>query len=83
MAETIRDRVVFEGKVRALTAEVRTSATILGSLPFLAAVALATVQPDYLSPLWEPGLGRTLLTGGLVSMVLGVLVMRRLSQVEV
>jgi|JI10StandDraft_1071094.scaffolds.fasta_scaffold353574_2 tight adherence protein B len=83
MAETIRDRVVFEGKVRALTAEVRTSAAILASLPFLAAVALAAVQPDYLSPLLQPGLGRTLLTAGVVSMGLGVLVMRRLSQVEV
>jgi tight adherence protein B len=82
LSETVRDRLVFESKVRALTAEVRASAAILAVLPFASAILLTWVQPDYLLPLLSPGLGRSLLMGGLASMGVGLLLMRRVARVE-
>jgi tight adherence protein B len=82
LADTVRERLVFEGKVRALTAEVRVSAIILSFMPFAAAAVLTWVDATYLLPLTEPGLGRTMLFGATLSMVAGMLLMRRLAQVE-
>lgn len=82
LAELIRERQVFKGKVAALTAEVRMSARILGSLPFAVAGMLLAMRPGYLLPLVQTELGQQMLTVGAVSMVVGAVLMRRLTQVE-
>lgn len=82
LSDTIRERLVFEHKVKALTAEVRMSARILEALPFLAALGLMIAAPTYLLPLADPGLGRQLLLFGALSMMAGILVMRRIAEVE-
>lgn len=81
LAETVRDRVVFEQRVKALTAEVRTSAAILAGLPFLAAMALTLTAPRYLAPLGWPGMGRTMLLSGGLWMLVGLAMMRRVARV--
>lgn len=82
IAETVRDRVVFESKVKALTAEVRMSSLILQLLPFAAALLLMALQPNHLMPLIDSTLGRWMLAGGLVSLATGSVVMGRISQVD-
>lgn len=82
LADTIRERLVFERKVQALTAEVRASAAILALMPFGAAIGLLVFEPDYLTPLLTPGWGYTLLAYGVTSMIVGMIVMRRISTVE-
>ncbi|MCB9796654.1 MAG: type II secretion system F family protein [Alphaproteobacteria bacterium] len=82
LGRTIRDRVLFEGKVDALTAEVRFSAMVLVALPFFIAGVLLLIRPGYLTPLYTTPLGQAMLLGGMVSLVVGILVMRRLAQVE-
>jgi tight adherence protein B len=82
LADTVRERVVFEGKVKALTAEVRASAAILASLPFLTAGLLSVMEPGYLFPLVRSSLGHTMLIGGTASLTIGLAAMRRLSHVE-
>ncbi len=82
LATTIRERLLFQGKVDALTAEVRFSAAVLAALPFVVGGALLILRPGYLSPLWQSELGRLLLVIGLGSLVMGAIVMRILAQVE-
>jgi len=82
IAATIRSRFIFKGKVRALTAEARMSAFILGALPFVVAAALMFLRPDYLTPLFTDPLGRTMLMGATLMFFSGVLMMRSLAQVE-
>ncbi len=82
LGDTVRERVVFDEKVRAMTAEVRMSAIILELLPFFAAAGLSLFVPGYLLPLLEPGLGQRLLVFGLVAMTTGVLLMRRIARVS-
>ena len=82
IAATIRARFVFKAKVRGLTAEARMSSIILGALPFVVAAGLAWLRPGYLSVLVEDSLGQQmLLTCGLL-FAAGILIMRRMSQVE-
>lgn len=83
LTETLRERTIFHQKVRALTAEVKVSAWILGALPFLVAGALLAVAPDYLLPLLEKTSGHWMLLGAGASLVLGASLMRRLARVEV
>ena len=83
IATTIRERLVFQDKVRALTAEVRLSAGVLTALPFVVAAMILAFQPGYLAPLWVTPMGRTMLYGGVATLLLGVQLMRMLSRVEV
>ncbi len=83
ISKTIRDRFVFQAKVRALTAETRMSALILGGLPFILALLISFVRPDYLDPLFDDPIGRVAGGAGLGWFLTGVLVMRNLTRIEV
>lgn len=76
IAETTRERVRLRGEMRALTAQQRYSAYMLTLFPIVAAVGLFLLNPDYLSPLLEPGLGRIALGVAIALIVVGFLAMR-------
>jgi tight adherence protein B len=80
---TIRQRFVFQGKVRALTSEARFTAYILGGLPFAIGTLISLVQPQYLQPLFHDPLGTLMLLYAAFSFSLGVFLMRETSKVEV
>ncbi|GDX80340.1 hypothetical protein LBMAG42_21510 [Deltaproteobacteria bacterium] len=82
LANTIRERMIFQGKVEALTSEVRFSATVLAMLPFLVGTLILVFKASYLLPLLESPLGHVILLGGGASMLCGGLVMRVLARVE-
>lgn len=83
ISETIRARFVFKGKVRALTAEAKFSAIILGALPFFVTAAIYTLRPEYLQPLVTDPMGKMMLLFVIVWFTCGVFVMRELTKVEV
>lgn len=83
LAETVRERLVFDGKVAALTAEVRLSAWILGALPFAVTAVLLLIKPTYLTPLLVSDPGRMLVAFGVLALACGALIMRRVASVEV
>jgi len=83
IARTIRQRYVFYGKVRALTAESRISAVILGCIPFFVALALAILRPDYLMTLFTDPVGLIVFFAGLGWFILGIFVLYKLTQIEV
>jgi tight adherence protein B len=82
IAGMLRERFKFYGKLRALTAEGRVSGIVLGSLPFVSAVLISILNPEYLVPLFVDPIGRMVLFAGVVSWVLGFLWLRTLAQVE-
>lgn len=83
IAETVRERVRLLGEVRALTAEVRISSYILSALPFVTGLALAITSTAYISqPLTSTaGLVMTAITA--VMMFIGMVLLRKLSRIEV
>lgn len=83
ISKTIRDRFIFQGKVRSLTAEARFSAYILGGMPFVVVGAILVIRPTYLEPMVEDPIGHGMIAAVIVLFTTGVLIMRRISQVEI
>jgi tight adherence protein B len=79
----IRERLKLKGKIRALTAEGRFSALILALLPFIIFVAINIVSRDYMNALLKEPAGHKLLFAGMVSIVLGILWMKKIIQIKV
>lgn len=83
IASLVRERFKLLGKVQVLSAEGRLSAMILLVLPFLIAVVIQFLNPDYMTDLFVKPMGRMLLGGALVSMGTGALVIRRMIRIKV
>jgi tight adherence protein B len=79
----IRDRLKLKGKVQGLTAEGRFSALILTLLPFVTFGAFYFLNREYALMLFRDPMGIKLLTGGMVSITFGVLVMKRMVTIKV
>lgn len=82
IANTIRGRFVFHGKVKALTSEARFTAFVLGGLPFAIGTLITIFSPNYIKPLFSDPLGHLLLLVGGTMFGLGVFIMRELSKVD-
>jgi len=76
LADVIRKRVALKSRALALASEARTSAMVLAALPFVSGTALWALNPAYIGRLFEPGLGRTILSSAVLSLGCGLLVMR-------
>ena len=83
LAHIIRERFVFEGKVRILSAEGRLSAVILVGMPIVIGLWLNFSNPDYLKPLFENPIGWVMMGGAGVLLVIGMLVMKQMVKIEV
>jgi tight adherence protein B len=78
LAQVLRDRYRMQAKVRAFSAEAKTSAIIIGSLPPLVVLAMYLISPDYIGILWHDKLGKIMLLGSAIWMLIGVLTMRKM-----
>ena len=78
LSQVLRDRYRLAAKVKAYSAESKTSALIIGSLPPLATVLIYFVSPDYMGLLFSEQFGNVLLICCGVWMLIGVLVMRKM-----
>jgi tight adherence protein B len=79
----LRDRKKLKGKVRSMSQEAKSSAAIIGVLPFLIIGLLMLVSPDYLTPLLSTSTGHMILIGCGIWMLLGILVMRKMISFDV
>ena len=57
----LRDRKRLQAKVRALSAEAKASAAVLGALPFVVMILVYITTPDYITLLWTTRFGQFLL----------------------
>jgi tight adherence protein B len=83
IAHLIRERIKFQGKIRVLSAEGRLSAVILIALPFVIALALHFLNPNYLNVLLTEPVGRIMAGATVIMMILGALVMKKVITIEV
>jgi tight adherence protein B len=82
VARSVTDRQRLDREVRALTAEGRLSAIVLGILPPALAVVIAVVNPAYVSVLFTTPNGRAMSVAAVVGMVAGFVWMSRIVQVD-
>ena len=78
LAQMMRNRRAVQSKARAATAEVRFSAYVLGSLPFITIAALLVISPGYLNPLFDDPRGQVILAVAAGGLLLSALVMRQM-----
>ena len=83
LANLIRERFKFEGKVKTLTAEGRLSAVILILLPLAVFGYLWMTNPNFLKPLFTDPSGKFMILGAIVMMIIGGLVMKKMVDVKV
>ena len=83
IARVIRERFRFRDKVKALTAEGRLTAVVLGCLPVCVIVALSALNPGYLTPLYTEPVGKMISCIALIMMGLGVFVIMRIIDLEI
>jgi tight adherence protein B len=83
VARTVRERFKLRGQVRALTSQGRFSASVLAFLMPVLGVAISTLDPDYLEPLFHTPLGRGLLVYAVLSTAVGYWLMRRIVDIRV
>lgn len=82
LAQLVRDRTAFRGRVAALTAEPRMSALVLALLPVGLFIVMMCFNRSYMEPMVTTPLGRLMLTAAALFSVGGYLFMRKLGDVE-
>jgi len=82
---TIRERVRIKGEIRVMTAQVRTSATVLSLIPVFLTLALWFVSPEYIGSFFDRGpLCGWLAVVTVVGMIAaGYFVMMKIADIEV
>lgn len=83
VAETLREREVVRRQVDTLSIEGKLSMYILIALPIFIGFYIWRVNPEYLSLLFEPGIGLIMLIGAAAMMVVGFIWMRKIVSIDV
>ncbi len=83
LSTLMRERVALSNQIETLTAEPKLSALVLALMPPVLFVAISSLNRDYLQTLWMTQIGRTLLAYGLLSTVVGYLLLRRIGSIDV
>ena len=78
LSKVLRDRKKMKMKIRAISQEAKSSAAIIGSLPFVIMGMMTVLNPEYLNPLFYTDIGNIMLVACGVWMLTGVLVMRKM-----
>jgi tight adherence protein B len=78
LSNILRARKKMKGKVLAMAAEARTTAMVIGCLPFMMGALLYVTSPDYITILFTDSLGQILIGAGIVSMTIGTMVMSKM-----
>ncbi|MGB3809124.1 MAG: type II secretion system F family protein [Parvibaculum sp.] len=78
LSKVLRERKKMRAKIQAVSQEAKSSAAIIGALPPGVMGVLYLTAPGYLMPLLNTTAGNMIIAGGLVWMMIGVLVMRKM-----
>lgn len=81
LSNVLRARAHLKDRIGALSSEARSSATIIGALPFIVSGLLYLVDPGYLEILFTDDIGQFLIVGCLSWMGLGILIMSQMMKI--
>ncbi|NPV90011.1 MAG: type II secretion system F family protein [Firmicutes bacterium] len=83
ISHTIRERIRIKGEVKTLTAQGRISGIIIGLLPIAIIAMIFVINPQYMSLLFTHPWGRFMIAYGVVSEFIGIMIVRKVVNVEV
>lgn len=82
LTKVIRERFQVKRQIRVISAHGRMTGAVLGGLPPSLAVYFFAVHPQYLEELTSSPLGVRLIIGALILQIIGVLIIRKLVDIE-
>lgn len=82
-SQTIRSKLAMEGKIRALTAQGKLQAIVVGLLPFFLAGVLARMEPEAMALLWTTRIGIATIVVVLLLQFFGVMLIRKIVAIDV
>jgi tight adherence protein B len=83
VAHTMRERERIKGEIATLTSQQKLTGIIIGSLPIGLAVLFTIMNRDYMSVLWTEPIGRAMIAVGVLLEVVGVLIIRKIINIDV
>lgn len=83
LSKVLRERKKMKGKIRAVSQEAKSSAAIIGALPFFIILAISFINPDYMAPLFSTRTGNIILVGCGLWMLTGIFVMRKMINFDI
>lgn len=83
LTDILRKRRAMKGKIRAMSSEAKTSAIILGSLPFILFGLIMILNPGYVGQLFEDPRGVMMVAAGCTSLLVGVAIMMKMIKFEI
>jgi tight adherence protein B len=84
LADLVRQRIAMRGQIQTLIAEPKLSARFLAILPIIVFTILSILNPHFFDPMTAPGsIGRSILIGSAISVVVGYMIMMRIADVDV
>ena len=83
IAYTIRERRRIEGRIDALTAQGKAQGMIVSLLPILLGFAINAIDPELMEPMFSTLIGRVALVTCAVMEILGYLMIRKITTIEV
>ncbi len=83
IGHTIRERIRIQGEIRVITAQQTLSGYVISALPLVISGILFVMNPAYMSEMFTPGPFLALPICAGTGIVLGFLIMRKITQIEV
>ncbi len=82
ISKTIRDRLSIKRSVRTLTAQGRISGKVIGAIPLFLLAAISLMNPEYMKPFYNTGLGHAMAAVSLMLEGVGFLVINRIVNIK-
>jgi tight adherence protein B len=83
IVETIRDRTKIHRQIQTLTAQGRLSGIVIGLLPIILGFVIYLIQPAYIGTLFHHPIGIILLMAGVISGIIGFIMIKKITTIEV
>ncbi|WP_261134554.1 type II secretion system F family protein [Bacillus sp. Marseille-Q3570] len=83
IVQTIRDRTKIQRQISTLTAQGKLSGIVIGLLPLILGLVLYLIEPEYIATLFTHIIGMGLLGAGLISGIIGFILIRKVTTIEV
>ncbi len=82
LSDMLKSKNMLNMKLRALTAEARSSSTLLGSLPFIMGVIISYINPEYINVFFYDTRGNYMLAASVLLLLTGITVMLKLAKID-
>ncbi len=82
-AQTLRNTLAMEDKIRALTAQGKLQAMVLGALPLLLVFVVAQLEPEAMALLWSTQIGWATVSLVLLLEIFGIMLIRKIVAIDI